>query len=122
MGERGDTLASVGTPVSGTGLEVHIVYSPLEVLEQRWWPEARFALLVALADGAPADNAVQRRAQLEYQRLRALFDQSSSFDHALLRELRPVVDAAQNRGIDVSITAERTLPAISDTEIGRAHV
>ena len=48
MGERGDTPASVGTPVSGTGLEVHIVYSPLEVLEQRWWPEARFALLVAL--------------------------------------------------------------------------
>ncbi|WP_409431324.1 sensor histidine kinase [Mycobacterium sp. SMC-16] len=76
-------------------------------------------LLVALADGAPADNAVQRRAQLEYQRLRALFDQSSSFDHALLRELRPVVDAAQNRGIDVSITAERTLPAISDTAARR---
>ena len=72
-------------------------------------------LLRTLAAGTPADAAVRRQAQLEYQRLRTLFDQSSSFEHALLRELRPAVDAAQDRGVDVSITAGRSLPAISDT-------
>ncbi|WP_071288814.1 sensor histidine kinase [Mycolicibacterium llatzerense] len=76
-------------------------------------------LLRALADGAPVDAAMQRQAQIEYQRLRALFDQSPSFEHTLLRELRPVVDAAQDRGVDVSVTAERALPAISDAAVRR---
>ncbi|MHA7666784.1 sensor histidine kinase [Mycolicibacterium sp. HS_4_1] len=76
-------------------------------------------LLRALAAGAPADAVMQRQAQIEYQRLRALFDQSSPVEHTLLRELRPVVDAAQDRGVDVSVTAERALPAISNAAARR---
>lgn len=76
-------------------------------------------LLLALAEGKPADAAMQRQAQLEYQRLRALFDQSSSFENTLLRELRPVVEAAQDRNIDASITAYGALPAIDDTAARR---
>ena len=69
-------------------------------------------LLSGLADGAPVDAETRSRAQLEYQRLRTLFDQSSSFEHVLLRELRPRVDAAQNRGIAVSVDVQGTLPAL----------
>ncbi|MCX8557427.1 ATP-binding protein [Mycolicibacterium mucogenicum] len=69
-------------------------------------------LLSGLADGEPVDAETRRRAQLEYQRLRTLFDQSSSFEHVLLRELRPRVDAAQNRGIAVSVDVQGTLPAM----------
>ncbi len=74
-------------------------------------------LLRALAAGAPADAVMQRQAQIEYQRLRTLFDQASPFEHTLLRALRPVVDAAQDRGVDVSVTAERALPAIGDAAV-----
>ncbi|MCX8563901.1 ATP-binding protein [Mycolicibacterium mucogenicum] len=69
-------------------------------------------LLTSLADGEPVDAETRRRAQLEYQRLRTLFDQSSSFEHVLLRELRPRVDAAQNRGIAVSVDVQGALPAM----------
>jgi len=69
-------------------------------------------LLSTLADGEPVDDETRRRAQLEYQRLRTLFDQSSSFEHVLLRELRPRVDAAQNRGIAVSVDVQGTLPTM----------
>lgn len=79
-------------------------------------------LLRALAAGAPADAVMQRQAQIEYQRLRTLFDQASPVEYPLLRELRPVVDAAQDRGVDVSVTAERTLPAISDAATRRLAV
>ncbi|MUL48677.1 ATP-binding protein [Mycobacterium sp. CBMA293] len=71
-------------------------------------------LLSVLAEGGPVGAVTRRRAQVEYQRLRTLFDQSASFEHVLLRELRPHVDAAQNRGIAVSIHVEGTLPAMDD--------
>ncbi|SHT78400.1 Signal transduction histidine kinase-like protein [Mycobacteroides abscessus subsp. abscessus] len=76
-------------------------------------------LLLVLADGVPINAAMRRQAQLEYQRLRELFDRSSSFEHALVRELRPFVDAAQARGVDVSTTAESTLPPIDETAARR---
>ncbi|MFL0176664.1 sensor histidine kinase [Mycobacterium sp. SMC-13] len=69
-------------------------------------------LLSTLADGEPVDAETRRRAQLEYQRLRTLFDQSSSFEHVLLRELRPRIDAAQNRGLAVSVDVQGTPPAM----------
>lgn len=71
-------------------------------------------LLLVLAEGGAADAATQRHAQIEYQRLRALFDQSAAFDHVLLRELRPIIDHAQDRGVDVTITIAGTLPSISE--------
>ncbi|KAB7754054.1 sensor histidine kinase [Mycolicibacterium mucogenicum] len=69
-------------------------------------------LLCTLADGKPVDAETRRRAQLEYQRLRTLFDQSASFEHVLLRELRPRIDAAQNRGLAISVDVQGTLPAM----------
>jgi hypothetical protein len=71
-------------------------------------------LLTAIARTGEVDAVTRRRSQLEYQRLRALFDQSSTFEHPLLRELRPRIDDAQDRGIAVSITIEGTLSVMSD--------
>lgn len=76
-------------------------------------------LLSVLAEGGPVDAVTRRRAQLEYQRLRTLFDQSSSFEHVLLRELRPRVDSAQNRGIAVSVDVQGTLPAMDEATARR---
>jgi len=75
-------------------------------------------LLLVLADRGSVDAALQQQAQIEYQRLRALFDQTAAFDHILLRELRPVIDGAQDRGVAVSVTVAGTLPPIDD-EIAR---
>lgn len=73
-------------------------------------------LLTTIATAAGTVNATTRgRAQVEYQRLRALFDHTAAFDHALLRELQPLIDSAQNRGVAVSVTVAGTLPAIADT-------
>ncbi len=73
-------------------------------------------LLTTITD---ADGIVtagtRQRAQVEYQRLRALFDRTAAFDHGLLRELAPLIAGAQDRGVAVSVTVAGTLPAISDT-------
>lgn len=71
-------------------------------------------LLLVLADGGTVDATIARSAQIEYQRLRALFDQSAAFDHVLMRALRPVVDGVQDRGLAVSTSVAGTLPAIDD--------
>jgi len=76
-------------------------------------------ILSILANGGVADAEAQRCAQVEYQRLRALFDQSTAFDHALMRELRRVVDAAQDRGVAVSVTVTGRLPEIDDAAARR---
>ena len=76
-------------------------------------------ILSLLADHGVVDAAVQRRAQVEYQRLRALFDQSTAFDHALMRELRPIVDDVQARGVAVSVTVTGRLPEIDDAPAHR---
>ncbi len=79
-------------------------------------------LLLELAGGGAIDTAARRQAHVEYQRLRALFDQSAAFDHVLMRELRPIVDSAQDRGVAVSVTIAGTLPAIDDAAAQRlAH-
>lgn len=72
-------------------------------------------LLLVLADNGGVDAATQQQARIEYERLRALFDQSAAFDHILLRELRPVIDDVQDRGVAVSVTIAGTLPPINDT-------
>lgn len=71
-------------------------------------------LLLVLAAGGTVDATTARSAQIEYQRLRALFDQSAAFDHVLLRELRPISDGVQDRGVAVSTTVAGTLPAIDE--------
>lgn len=80
-------------------------------------------LLLVLADRGGVDAVTQQQAQIEYQRLRALFDQSAAFDHILLRELRPVIDGVQDRGVAVSVTIAGTLPSIDDAVARRlTHV
>ncbi len=73
-------------------------------------------LLTSLAAGAgTATSDTRGRAQVEYQRLRALFDHAAASDHVLLNALEPIVEAAQDRGVAVSVTVAGTLPAIADT-------
>lgn len=74
-------------------------------------------LLITLSQAAPLDTALRRRAQTEHQRLRALFDQSASFDHPLLGVLRPLIDAAECRRVDVSVHVDGPLPPIDSCEV-----
>lgn len=66
-----------------------------------------------VAAGGTITATTQQSAQVEYQKLRALFDHT--FDHVLLRELQPIIDAAQDRGVAVAVTVAGTLPAIEHT-------
>lgn len=71
------------------------------------------AVLTELANGAPANNELRRRALAESRRMRALFDQAATFDHPLLRSLRPAIDAAESEGIDVVTDFCGPLPPLS---------
>jgi hypothetical protein len=73
-------------------------------------------LLETLSRGV-ADDDVQRRARAESRRLRVLFDQAAVFDHALLRRLRPVVNEATSRQIDVAVDVAGELPELTAAEI-----
>lgn len=71
--------------------------------------------LQQLCDGAPStDENLQRRARAESRRLRALFDQEANFDHPLMRRLRPVVDAAEAREVEVVIDLAGELPGATE--------
>ena len=74
-------------------------------------------LLRVLSRGGAVDEDLQRRARAESRRLRALFDQAATFDHPLMQQLRPVVDAAEARHVDVAIDLAAELPDLTATEI-----
>lgn len=76
-------------------------------------------LLTDLARGGPVDDGVRRRAQVECRQLRMLFDQAAMFGHPLLRALRPVIDTAERRNVDVTVHASGNVPPLSDTEADR---
>ncbi|MEU1207535.1 ATP-binding protein [Nocardia sp. NPDC005825] len=65
-------------------------------------------LLRGLADGTldPAEPAVQVAARTEYARLRRLFTQQDGLGHPLLADLRGGIDAAERRGVAVTVEAE----------------
>lgn len=71
-------------------------------------------LLSMLARGAGVDADTQSRARAECRRLRALFDQASTFDHALMQRIRPVIDAAEDRGVDVVTDVAGILPDLGE--------
>jgi len=77
-------------------------------------------LLELLSATGVADAAVQRQARAESRRLRVLFDQSKTFDHPLMRQLRPVMDAAEARNVDVSVDVSGVLPDADD--VTAAHL
>lgn len=76
-------------------------------------------LLDELTRGERVDPAMQRRAWAECRRLRTLFDQASTFDHLLMQRIRPLIDAAEARHVDVAIDVDGALPDVADTEISR---
>ncbi|WP_250160728.1 ATP-binding protein [Mycobacterium senriense] len=74
-------------------------------------------LLETLSRGGAVDDDVRRRARAESRRLRVLFDQAAVFDHALMRRLRPAVNEAAFRQIDVAVGVAGELPELTDAEI-----
>lgn len=74
-------------------------------------------LLEALTRGDTIDPALQLQARAECRRLRALFDQASTFDHPLMQRIRPLIDAAEGRRVDVTIDVSGPLPDLSDEQI-----
>ncbi|MCE5287942.1 MAG: ATP-binding protein [Nocardiaceae bacterium] len=77
------------------------------------------ALLSGLADRSlnAGQPVVQERAQAEYARLRRLFAQADSFEHPLMQRLRPVFDAAADRGVDVTFDVQSRPPDLAEQEI-----
>lgn len=65
------------------------------------------------------DAGMQLRARAECRRLRTLFDQASTFDHPLMQRVRPLIDSAEARQVDVVIDVDGALPEVDDTEIRR---
>ncbi len=76
-------------------------------------------LLITMSQASRLDPTLRRRAHTEHQRLRALFDQSSPLEHHLLQQLRPLIDAAAQRGVEVSVHVDAALPDIDTGGIQR---
>lgn len=60
-------------------------------------------VLRELTQDEPVNVDLARRARIESRKLRMLFDQSSTFDHPLMREVRRAVDTAEDRGVSVTM-------------------
>jgi len=73
-------------------------------------------LLQRLQDTGSVDTATQRQARSQSRRLRALFHQAATFDHPVLRALRPLLDDAEARHVDTAIEVSGTLPAIDEAD------
>ena len=76
-------------------------------------------LLEQLAQQAPIDESFRRRARVECQHMRVLFDQSASFDHPLLQQLRPAIDDAEARHVDVSVHIDGAMPHLEQSAVDR---
>lgn len=76
-------------------------------------------LLQRMRDGDTIDDRLQRQARAESRRLRALFDQAATFDNALMRRLRPLIDMAEVRNVDVVVEVAGELPDLGDRDIDR---
>jgi hypothetical protein len=74
-------------------------------------------LLDELSRGQIPDHDLQRRARAQSRQLRVLFDQASTFDHPLMRQLRSLTDDAAARGVDTAVDVVGELPHLTDVEI-----
>lgn len=72
-----------------------------------------FPVLQTLSTGA-IDAETRRRARLESRRLRLYIFQSRTFSHPLVAELRTAIDAADRRGVIVTINADSDLPQLDE--------
>ncbi|WP_040815605.1 sensor histidine kinase [Nocardia concava] len=79
-------------------------------------------LLRGLADGtlSPEDAGVRTAARTEYARLRRLFTQRDGVGHPLLADLRTGIDAAERRG--VAVTVETAPAALELPDAVRGHL
>jgi hypothetical protein len=75
-------------------------------------------LLRSLVAGEPITAEVRRQARAESRRLRNLFDKLRA-DHPLLFEIRAVIEAAEDRGVDVSLDFDGEFPHLEQREIER---
>ncbi|QEN11955.1 sensor histidine kinase [Mycolicibacterium sp. ELW1] len=74
-------------------------------------------LLQALSDGALVDERLQARARAESRRMRALFDQAATFDHPFMQAVRPLVDGAETRQVEVTVDLTGELPEIPAADV-----
>jgi hypothetical protein len=72
--------------------------------------EQVISVLRSIAAGEAIDERIRRLAAVHTRRLRVLFDQAALFEHPLLDELRDAIDAAEARGVDVTIHIGERLP------------
>jgi hypothetical protein len=74
-------------------------------------------LLTRLSRGRPIDAGLRQQARAELQRIRTLLDRARAFDHPLLHALRPAVDAATDRNVDVDVQVQSKLPDLGEAVI-----
>lgn len=74
-------------------------------------------LLERLSRDGQVDDDLQRKARAQTRRLRVLFDQATTFDHLLMRRLRPMVDDAAAHQVDVAVDVAGDLPDLTDANI-----
>ena len=75
------------------------------------------ALLGELATGEPLTDDLRSRSRAESRRLRALFDQAATFEQPLMRELRTLVDDAEDRGVEVTVDLGGGLDELDAAEV-----
>jgi len=76
-------------------------------------------LLAALTRGEPVDPVLRHRARIESLRVRAFLDHQSTSEHPLLRAIRPALEAATYRGVEVSIHVQSDAPAPDEDGVER---
>lgn len=75
-------------------------------------------LLRALSRGEPVTSEMRRRARAESRRLRTLFDRLRA-DHPLLFEIRSLIEAAEDRGVEVTVHFDGDLPPYDPADVDR---
>ncbi|WP_457143581.1 sensor histidine kinase [Mycobacterium sp. URHB0021] len=76
-------------------------------------------LLAALTRGEPVDPILRHRARIESLRIRAFLDYQSTSEHPLLRAIRPALEAATYRGVEVSVHVQSDAPAPDEDGVER---
>ncbi|MBV9639097.1 MAG: ATP-binding protein [Mycobacteriaceae bacterium] len=74
-------------------------------------------VLTALSRGERITPKLRRQAKIESSRLRMLFDHSRAPAHPVVAEIRSLAEAAEQRGVDVSIDLDADLPNLSSSEV-----
>jgi hypothetical protein len=74
-------------------------------------------VMLKLSNGEPVDPVLRKRALVESQRIRTLLDQQASREHPLLDAMRPALDAATHRDVDVTVHVQSGLPTLGEDDV-----